>query len=497
MIQQLPAIIVVFPLVMSFFVVVTGLWSKRICFPLVVTAISVCVLSAGIILSSVINQGPIHYWLGGWQPPWGIEYFVDHLNAFMLVAVSLLSLLVAVHSKRSVEQELPEKRSQFWSLFLLLITGLLGITITGDMFNLFVLLEVASLSGYALIAMGQKKAVFASFRYLVMGTIGASWYLLGVGYLYIITGSLNIANLSELLPHMYQSKTVLVGFAFILVGIGIKMALFPLHAWLPDAYTYAPSAVSTTVAPLMTKVMAYVLIRVIFSVFKPYFSIEEIPATTILAWMAAVAIVVGSIYAIAQTNLKKMLSYSVVAQIGYIALGIGLANRFGLTGAVLHIFNEIITKGCVFAVAGAVVYKKSACNTRELENLYRKMPFTMLAFTVGAFSMIGIPPTLGFFSKLYLILGSIDAKQWVFVGILLFSSILNGVYFFRIIQIASFETPMPDYSRGTPYEKVPMDEAPLSMIIPMQIMAAGILIAGIFSADIVSTVIQYVIPEGF
>jgi multicomponent Na+:H+ antiporter subunit D len=497
MIQQLPAIIVVFPLVLSFFILIAGLWSKRFCFPLAISAIFVCVLSAVILLASVIKQGPIHYWLGGWPPPWGIEYLVDHLNAFMLLAVSSISLLVAVHSKKSVEQELSEKQSQFWSLFLLLITGLLGITITGDMFNLFVLLEVASLAGYALIAMGRKDAALASFRYLLMGTIGASWYLLGVGYLYIVTGSLNISNLSELLPQLYQSKAVLVGFSFILIGIGIKMALFPLHAWLPDAYTHAPAAVSTAVAPLVTKVMAYVLIRVIFSVFKPYFSIEELPVTTILGWMAAVAVIVGSIYAIAQTNLKKMLSYSVVAQIGYIALGIGLANKFGLTGAVLHIFNEVITKGCVFAVAGAIVYKQGACNTLELKNLYRKMPYTMTAFTVGAFSMIGIPPTLGFFSKLYLILGSIDAKQWVFAGVLLLSSILNGVYFFRIIQIASFETPLPDYSRDKPYEAVTMDEAPLSMIIPMLIMAAGIVVAGILSADIVSTVIRYIIPEGF
>ena len=213
--------------------------------------------------------------------------------------------------------------------------------------------------------------------------------------------------------------------------------------------------------------------------------------------MGAVAVIIGSIYAIAQTNLKKMLSYSVVAQIGYIALGVGLANKYGITGAVLHIFNEIITKGCVFAVAGAIVYKRGTCETGKLKNLYRMMPYTMLAFTIGAFSMIGIPPALGFFSKLYLILGCIDAKQWVFVGVLLLSSILNGVYFFRIIQVATFETPMPDYSRDKPYETVPRDEAPMSMLIPMQIMAAAILVAGIFSTDIISTVIQYVIPESF
>ena len=155
-----------------------------------------------------------------------------------------------------------------------MITGLLGICITGDLFNLFVLLEVASLSGYALIAMGEKKAIYASFRYVIIGTIGASFYLLGVGYLYIATGSLNMMDLSQLLPKLYHSKTVLAGFAFILIGLSIKMALFPLHGWLPDAYTYAPSAVSAAIAPLMTKVMAYVIIRVMFTVFRAEFAVS-------------------------------------------------------------------------------------------------------------------------------------------------------------------------------------------------------------------------------
>lgn len=497
MIQQVFVLIVIFPLVFSFFVFIAGWRNEKLCFPLAILALSVCVIFSVIILKTVIENGPIHYWFGGWQPPWGIEYMVDHLNAFMLVIISLLSLLAAIYSKRSVEKELPEKIPQFWSLFILLVTGLLGITITGDLFNLFVLLEVTSLTSYALIAMGEKRAMLASFRYLVMGTIGASWYLLGVGYLYMATGSLNIADLSTLLPNLYASKTVLIGFSFIIVGIGIKMALFPLHGWLPDTYTYAPSAVSTTIAPLMTKVMAYVLIRVMFFVFKPYFSIVEIPATDILGWMAAVAVLVGSIYAIAQTNLKRMLSYSVIAQIGAIALGIGLANKSGLTGALLHILNEAFTKACVFAVAGAIVYKQGTCQIQSLQNIYRKMPFTMTAFTIGAFSMVGIPPTLGFFSKLYLIIGAIDAGQWIYVVVLLFSSILNAVYFFRVIQLATFEKPMPDYSRETPYPSIVMDEAPLSMLIPIQLMAAGIIIAGIFNGKIISTVIQHVIPAGF
>lgn len=497
MATQLAALIIVVPLIASFFVPLIGWWNRKLCYPWVVAVLVVPVIAAIGILDTVLTGGAFSYRLGGWAPPWGIEYAVDYLNAFVLAIVSIVSLFVAVYSKRSVEREMPEKVVPFYTLFLLLVTGLLGIVITGDLFNVFVFLEIAALSCYALIAIGRDGAPFSTFRYVIMGTIGASFYLLGVGYLYIMTGSLNMLDVAELLPKLYHSRVVLTAGIFMVVGISLKMAIYPLHAWAPNAYADAPSTVSGLIAPLMTKVAAYLLIRVMFTVFKPSFFVEVIPVTTILTWMAAVAVIVGSIYAIAQSDLKKMLSYSVVAQIGYIALGIGLANKSGLTGAVLHILNEAFTKGCVFLVAGAIVYKMGGCNIDDFKDLYRKMPFTMTAFLIGAFSMIGIPPTCGFFSKLYLILGSIDARQWVFVAVLLMSSILNVIYFFRVIRIAAFEDPMPDYARNKPYEAVVMDEVPLSMIIPIQVMSAGILLSGIFSTKIINSVIQYVIPAGF
>ncbi len=497
MIQQLPAIIVVFPLVLSFFIFVAGLWGKRICFPLAITAISVCVLSSVIILTSVIKQGPIHYWLGGWPPPWGIEYLVDHLNAFMLVVVSFLSLLVAIHSKRSVEKELPDKMPQFWSLFLLLITGLLGITITGDMFNLFVLLEVASLSAYALIAMGEKHASYASFRYIVVGTIGASWYLLGIGYLYMATGSLNMTNLSQLLPGLYQSKTVMVGFAFILLGVCIKMALFPLHVWLPDAYTYAPSAVSATIAPLMTKVMAYVLIRVMFSVFKPEYSIQNLHATDILVWVGTVAILFGGIMALSQSDFKKMLCYISVAEIGYIVGGIGIANATALKGAIFHILNDAIMVACLFLVASMVTYKTNGHEISDFKGIFRKMPLTATIFTVGALAVIGVPPTCGFFSKWYLLLGGIQANHWEFVIALLICTLINVALFFRIFDLGIYSHAFEHPSESPSLPSNPQShEAPLSMLIPAFIIAIAILAIGIFNQAILNNIIKFAVPLG-
>ena len=492
-----PALIVMVPFISALLVFVIGWWNRRLSCGLVITVLAaVFLLSIGI-MKDVMANGTIHYWLGGWEPPWGIEYAVDYLNAFMLVIISFVSLVVTIYSKKSVEKELPEKIVPFYSLYLLLITGLIGIVITGDLFNVFVFLEIAAISCYALIAVGRKGASYSSFKYVVMGTVGASFYLLGVGYLYIVTGSLNMADVSNLLPPLYESKVVMTAGVFMLVGIAIKMAVYPLHAWAPGAYSDAPSSVSALIAPLMTKVGAYLMIRIFYTVFKPYFFVDVIPLSSILTWIAAVSIILGSVYAIAQTDLKKMLSYSVVAQIGYIALGIGLANKAGLTGAILHILNEAFTKACVFLVAGAIIYKTGSCNIEGFKDLYRKMPFTMSAFLIGAFSMVGIPPTCGFFSKLYLILGSIDAKQWIFVAVLLTSSILNVIYFFRVIKIAAFDEAIPDYSRTTPYITYRIDEVPISMLIPILVMAAGILVCGIFSPEIINTVIQHIIPASF
>jgi multicomponent Na+:H+ antiporter subunit D len=496
--EQLPALIIVFPLITAFWIIIVGWWWKRPCFYMSMLALSVSFISALGILNTVITTGTIHYRLGGWEPPWGIEYVVDHLNAFILVVVSFIGLIIGIYSKKGVEQDFPHKIPEFYSIYTLLVMGLLGMTVTGDAFNLYVLLEITSLASYALIAMGEDGAPLASFNYVIMGTIGACFYLLGVGYLYIVTGSLNMADLSNLLPNLYHSKAVLVAFTFFLVGIGIKMAFFPLHVWLPDAYTHAPSSVSAFVAGTMTKVGAYVLIRVMFTIFRPYFSIELIPVTTVLGWTAVAAMAYGCILAIAQRDMKRMLCYILIAEVGYIVLGISLANRTGFTGAILHILNDAFMMACLFAVAGAIMYKTGNRDITKFRNLHKKMPFTMAAFTITALSVVGIPPTCGFFSKWYLILGSVDAKQWVFAAALVLSSLLSAIVFFKVIENAYFKpTASAQAHNGGTHEEVIMDEAPMSMLIPIYIMVAGILTLGFVSGKIISTVIQFAVPASF
>jgi multicomponent Na+:H+ antiporter subunit D len=498
MIQQLPAIIVVTPLIASFVVFATGWRYKKPTYPLVIGALAICLFSAAALLASVIRMGAIDYWLGGWKPPWGIAYRIDHLNAIMLVLISLLSLLTAIHAKKSIERELPERTTPFWSLFILLITGLLGICITSDLFNLFVLLEVASLSGYALIALGEKKALYASFRYIIIGTIGASFYLLGVGYLYMATGSLNMADLAQLLPKLYHLKMVLVGFAFILLGLSIKMALFPMHVWLPDAYAYAPSAVSAAVAPLMTKVMAYVMIRVMFTVFKPAFSTLLFQVTDIMVWVGTFAILFGAIMALSQDDFKRMLTYVIVAEIGYIIGGFGVANAMALKGAVFHIINDALMMACLFLVAGQIMYRTGGHRIDDFEGMFKTMPITAAIFTVGALAVIGVPPTCGFFSKWYLLLGGIEARQWGFVAALLVCTLINIALFFRVFDKALFThrhgmVTVPANPAGHPHA----GEAPLSMLIPSFTLAIVIILVGVFNQIIVNHVIRFTVPPGF
>jgi multicomponent Na+:H+ antiporter subunit D len=495
-----PALIVALPLILSFFVFVLGWFKKKYCFPVVIVAVGACVWFAFNILFKVLSGGVIHYRLGAWAPPWGIEYVVDHLNALILVCIAVISFFVTIYSKTNIASEVPEEKlPQFYTLFLLQITGLLGITITGDAFNLYVLLEIASFSAYALIGMGRRGAEFAAFRYMIFGTIGACAYLLGVGYLYIITGSLNMANLSELLPALYKSNPLIVGFSFLLVGVGIKMALFPVHTWLPDSYSLAPSAVSALLAPLFTKVGAYALIRVMFTIFEPSFSVSVFPVTTMLGWLAAIGMIFASVLALAQSDLKRMLCYLIVAEIGYIVIGVSSANRFGLTGSILHIVNDMFMMACLFTVAGAISSQTGATDIGRMNGLHRTMPVTLGVFVVGALSVIGIPPLCGFFSKWYLVLGLIQAKQWIFLAALLVSSLINIVLFFRIFEQTYLER-RDDISGEHNYTRhaaVTLDKVSSGQLVPMVFFACAIILLGLFSGVIVDHIVQFAVPKSF
>src|SRR3990172_3561029 len=474
MIEHFPVLIIAVGLLGAFFTPIIGLIRKELCSPWASLITLLQFLISIFLLYQVLAAGNISYWLGGWQPPWGIEYAIDILNAFVLVLVAGVCFSASIYAKKSLGFEVPGKELSLYTLYILLSTGMLGIVVTGDIFNLYVFLEIGSLAAYALIAVGDRQSLMASFNYMIMGTISASFILLGIGYLYVMTGTLNMADLSERLPELYGRPVILVALALLVVGLSIKTALFPLHTWLPDAYTHATSAVSAMLSGTFTKVGIYALIRVMFTVISPEYVIETVPVMNILSWVAAAGIVAGSVLAIAQYDIKRMLAYSSVSQIGYIILGVSMANKLAMTGGILHILSHSLMKVGLFMVAGAIIYRTGIMNIYQLKGMGKKMPFTMAAFVIGALSMIGIPPTIGFASKFYLAWGALEAENWVFVAVILLSSLLTAVYFWRIFENVYFGV--------HEHEEIKKDEVPLSMLLPILILAAITLLLGLFAS---------------
>ncbi len=444
-------------------------------------------------------EGSVRYHLGGWEPPMGIELVMDPLAAFFCAVVTGMAFFVFLHGKTVVPRETPGKEAPFYSTSLLLLGGLLGIVLTGDLFNLYVFLEISSLAGYALVAIGDRRAPVSAFRYLILGTIGASFYLLGVAFLAMETGSFNMGDIARVIPEIGGSAPATAGLILIVFGIGLKMALFPMHGWLSDAYTYATSTSTALLAPIGTKVAAYVLLRGCFYLFEPEFVRETIPLTAILGYLGAAGIVWGSVLAIAQSDLKRMLAFSSVSQVGYIALGVGLASPLGMIGAVLHALNHAVMKGCLFLVNTNVLERYGHTDIRRFDRSYRiRMPWTMAAFTVAALSMIGLPPTAGFFSKWYLVLGSWESSNYLFLAVILLSSLLNVVYFFRVLEKVYLRTDGAPYDDENEKEDaaIPREESRASMLFPTLFLGASLLVLGLVNAWIVTQFIRPMIPAG-
>ena len=499
MTEHLPAIIVAIPLLAALLVTAVWWFNDRLCFPLSVAAgLVVCGASVSQ-FQKVLTHGVIEYRLGGWPPPVGIVFRVDHLNGLILVVVTLVAFLNLVGSRRAAEQEFQDKVGAFYALFLLFITGSFGILITGDAFNLFVLLEIASLTGYALIGMGSGRASLSGLNYVLMGTIGASLYLFGVGILYVLTGSLNMVDISVILPNLGPSNAVVLAFLLCLGGLFLKMALFPLHGWLPNAYTHAPSVVSSLVAPLTTKVMIYAMVRVALTIFTFDFAFNQIAIRQPIVWLAVLAIAAGSLMALSQRRLKKMLAYIVVAEVGYMVGGFWLGNKAGMSGAVLHIVNDAVMTLCVFMAAAAISTRMDDDRISSLGGMFKKMPLTMAAMVLGGLSLIGVPPTCGFFSKWYLISGGIEAGHYGFVMALIFSSLVNVVLFFRCFEIGYFEPVTvgrePHSAPVEPAHGSPaVQEAPVEMLFALITTALLLLVLGLFSGQIVTRVIHQALP---
>ena len=427
-----------------------------------------------IINAQVLDQITISYHLGGWAPPWGIELRIDNLNAMVLLLITGLASVIITAARESILKEVSEEKIPlYYSAYLLSLAAMIGITITGDAFNVFVFLEISSLSTYALIAMGRdRRALIATYRYLIMGTIGATFILIGIGLLYQLTGTLNMADLAEKLPALHDNRVMQAAFGFFILGVSIKVALYPLHYWLPNAYTYAPSVATAFLAGTATKVSMYILLRFIFGVFGIQFSFVELQVQHILMPMSVIGIMVGSMAAIYQDDIKKVLAYSSVAQLSYMVLGISIASQTSLTASVVHIFNHGLVKSALFLCVACMVYSVGSSKLEDLSGAAKKMPWTVAAFAVAGVSLIGVPLTAGFITKWYLILAVIEHGWWPLAIVLVVSSLMAVAYVGRMVDYLWFK-PMS--------EKVKAHGArpPRSILIPASVLSFACIYFGI------------------
>jgi len=467
-----PALQTVIPLVAAPLCVLIG--QRNIAWGITVLASLLTACVSVFLMMETLDGSVISYHLGGWAPPLGIEYRVDIVNAFVLFIVGMTGALVAIYARASIEREIdPDLHVYFYTAYLLCLTGLLGVTITGDAFNVFVFLEISSLSTYTLVALGagrDQRALTASYNYLIMGTIGATFFVIGIGFLYMMTGTLNMADLAERIANMGDNRVIRVAFVFILVGIGLKLAMFPLHLWLPNAYSYAPSVVSVFLAATATKVAVYVLLRFAFTVFGFDYPFQAATLSWVLMPLALIAMFAMSIVAIFQSDLKRMLAYSSVAQIGYILLGVSMLSKPGLMAGIIHLFNHAVTKGALFMAVGIFVLRYGSSRIEDLRGAGRTMPWTAAAFVAGGLGLIGVPLTTGFISKWYLITAAFESNDWWLALLIVGSSLIAVFYVWRVVEALYLAEP-----EGKPA----VSSAPLSMVLPTWALVLASLYFGI------------------
>jgi multicomponent Na+:H+ antiporter subunit D len=472
---HLPALQIVVPLLSV--PIVMLLKPRGFAWAATTAASSVALAIAISMTTTVLGGAEISYLMGNWAAPYGIELRVDHFSAVLLLIITGASTFALVAGRLSIDSQIePERQSMFFAAWLLALAGLAGIAVSADAFNVFVFMEISSLASYVLIAGGpDRRALPSVFKYLIMGTIGATFYLIGVGLIYMMTGTLNLADMELRIHEVADQSPILVAAGFITVGLALKAAVFPLHAWLPNAYTYAPHAVTVFLAACATKVSLYVLLRFDFVVFQPNLVGHDLQFGYFLMPLAVLAIIVASAIATFEQNLKRLLAYSSVAQIGYIMLGASLVSEAGLTASILHIFNHSLAKGTLFLVVAALALRNQALRLDGIAGVAKTMPWTMAAFVIGAFSLIGIPGTAGFISKWYLILAVLD-RGWLGVAlviVIVIGSLLAVVYVWRIVEAAWFKAP--------PAEGAATREAPIGLLAVIWLAALANLYFGVFT----------------
>lgn len=381
--------------------------------------------------SSIISGNTIQYNLGGWSAPIGISLAVDGLSFFFCLLVLGTGLLIIIYSLGTY---LYARR--YYSLLLIAFSGLLGVILTRDIFNLYVFFEILAVASYILITYKRKgRAMKASFKYLIMTESAWVLFLLAIAILYGLTGTLNMDIISSEIGRIYGSNPQIIYllFSMMMIAFGIKCGMFPLHTWIPEAHSQAPTPVSGLLSGLVLKVGIYAMLRIFYLFFGG--TLFLLSFGKIIIYLGVITLILGACLALVQDEIKKLLAYSSINQIGFILVGVGLGTELGLAGALFHILNHAIIKTALFFCAGIIISQTGFWKISQLKGIWRKMPAVTFAFTILSLAVIGIPPFNGFVSKLFIIQAALIEGYFVIIFFLLVGILISAAYYFRIIQI--------------------------------------------------------------
>lgn len=451
--------------------------TKEIVSDFLVNIVTLCLtILSLVLLLPVKEQQVLVYIMGRWLPPKGINLVLDGLSLLMLIVVNSVAFLATLYSVSYMKRF--TAKSKFYSLFMLMLAGMNGVVLTGDFFNLFVFLEIASISSYALVAFGvEAEELEASFKYMVMGSVASILILFSVGLLYGLTGSLNMADIAGIIK---GRDNLLLSFSLVLflAGFGLKAAIIPFHAWLPDAHPSAPAPISAMLSGVLIKALGiYTIIRIFFNVYG---------MTLQLSWafmiLGIISMIGGGLLAIRQTDFKRLLAYSSISQIGYIMIGLGCGNYWGLLGALFHLFNHASFKSLLFLNSGAVEYSTGTRKLGEMGGLSKVMPVTGTTSTIGSLSISGIPPFNGFWSKLFIIIGLIQAGHFVLTVLTILVSVLTLAYYLKVQRFAFFGTLRKRWTE--------IKEVPGTMCISMILLAIICIGTGILFYPLMKIILE-------
>ncbi|MCD5397590.1 NADH/ubiquinone/plastoquinone (complex I) [candidate division NPL-UPA2 bacterium] len=390
-------------------------------------------------------QGPHVYLLGGWPSPLGISLVLDGLSLIFLIIVNVLAFLTALYSINYMEQFTAKAKYQI--MFLFMVAGMNGVILSGDFFNRYVFLEIASIAAYVLVAFGCKhEELEASFKYMVLGSIGSTFILVGVALIYALTGTLNMAHFAGIIAARGMDRGLMLALTFFLMGFSLKAALVPFHAWLPDAHPAAPATISAMLSGVWIKAMGvYPILRIFFNVFGLTSTL-----TSIFIALGVVSMVVGVFLAIGQWDYKRLLAYHSISQMGYVLLGIGVGGAvivaggpvaiasLGIAGGLLHLINHAAFKSLLFLTSGAVEYAVGTRELKKMGGLSARMPVTGATATIASLSIAGLPPFNGFFSKLLIIIACLQANYYWLAFIAIGVSVMTLASFLKVQKFAFF-----------------------------------------------------------